>query len=171
MKKYFNVRNTITAGLIILAVITRLLPHLPNFSPVMALAIFGGFAYNDKKVAFIVPFVVMFISDLIIGFHDVMWAVYLSFALGVFIGMILSKRFTVGGLFFSSIAGSVLFFIITNFEFWLSYYNPSWATLSKAYIDAIPFFRNATAGDIMYCTMLFGGYALAGKFIPAMNKL
>jgi hypothetical protein len=63
----------------------------------------------------------MLITDAFIGFHSMIWAVYLSFVIAVFIGYLISKKVTFIKVFFSSLAGSILFFIITNFAYWLMF--------------------------------------------------
>jgi len=57
-------------GLILLGVVARLVPHLPNVTPVTAIALFGG-AYLPKRWAILLPLAVMAISDVVIGFHQV----------------------------------------------------------------------------------------------------
>ena len=79
---------TISAIIFALALF-RLLPHWPNVSPVAAMALFGGAYFADKKMAFIVPFVALFLSDLILGLHNTMVFVYAGFALTVAIGFLL----------------------------------------------------------------------------------
>ena len=77
---------------IVVIALTRLLPHPPNFSPVVAVALFGGAALADRKLAFIVPMAAMFIADLFIGFHNTMVFVYLAMALVVAFGLVLGKK-------------------------------------------------------------------------------
>ena len=83
MKKLANYRILIVFALILVAMSTRLFPHPANFTPIIAIALFSGALLGKKWYAFIVPMFIMLLSDLIIGFHDTMWAVYLSFALVV----------------------------------------------------------------------------------------
>src|ERR1039457_1672835 len=82
----------LAGGLILAAAFTRLIPHYPNFTAVGAIALFGGAYLPNRKLAFAVPFVAMLLTDLIIGFHHTMWAVYLSFGLIVLIGLQVSKN-------------------------------------------------------------------------------
>ena len=101
---------TISAIIFALALF-RLLPHWPNVSPVAAMALFGGAYFADKKMAFIVPFVALFLSDLILGLHNTMVFVYAGFALTVAIGFLLKNRVNVTNTAFAAIASSVLFFL------------------------------------------------------------
>ncbi|MCK7521524.1 MAG: hypothetical protein MZV64_29515 [Ignavibacteriales bacterium] len=73
---------------------------------------------NKKWAAFLVPLVAMFITDLVIGFHETMWAVYLSFALIVGLGITMLKEKKIGSIFFASVISSSPLFIITNFGIW-----------------------------------------------------
>ena len=68
-----------------------LLSNIPNFSPVASVALFSGFYLSNKKIALLVPIICMLISDYFIGFHSLMWAVYLSFSVTVVIGFLMKK--------------------------------------------------------------------------------
>ena len=157
---------------IILAALSRLIPHLPNFTPLAALALFGGALLNDKKTAFIIPFSAMILSDAIIGFHQQMWGVYISFLLIIMTGLRLGNNIKTGSMIGYSLLGSVLFFIITNFAVWLpgNFYPLSFNGLLECYIAAIPFFGNSILGDLFYNTILFGGFFLIKQRIPALIK-
>lgn len=114
MNNKFDIQFIIAAILIVLSVASRLLPLPANFSPIMAVALFSGFVFSNRKLALLVPLASMLLSDIVIGFHSVLVGVYVSFALIVFMGMklpALSIKNVLGG----SLAGAVLFFIITNF--------------------------------------------------------
>jgi len=66
MKSLFNLRFATISGLILLAALSRLLPHPPNFAPITAIALFGGAYFTNKRLAFLVPIIVMVLSDVII---------------------------------------------------------------------------------------------------------
>jgi hypothetical protein len=156
--------------MIFAAAFVRLIPHPPNFAPIAAMALFGGAYFNKKWAAFLVPIAAMFITDLIIGFHETMWAVYLSFALIVVIGMYLLKEKKLGNIFFASVISSVSFFIITNFGIWIStgYYAKTGAGLAACYTAAIPFFHQTLLSDLFFVGMLFGLYHLAKIKFPVL---
>lgn len=146
------------AAIIILAVLSRLIPHPPNFAPIGGLALFSGATLN-KKQAFAIPLVAMFVSDLFLGFHSTMLYVYGSFALIVFIGMQLKKiKFT--NLLLASLISSGLFYLITNFGVWAStdLYPKNMNGLIQSYILALPFFKNTLLSDLFYTFSLFYGY-------------
>ncbi len=73
-------------GMVLLAALSRLIPHPPNFAPIAALALFGGAEFGHKREAFIVPLAAMFLSDLILGLHFLIALIYGTFALIVGLG-------------------------------------------------------------------------------------
>ena len=161
MKTKFLSQQLITvASIIAVLAIFRLLPHWPNVSPVAAMALFGGAYFADKRVAFIVPFLALFLSDLFLGLHNSMVFVYTGFALTVAIGFALKNRVTVTNTLFAAVAASVVFFLLTNFGSWLmsGLYVKSSAGLMQAYVAGIPFFQNSLLGNLAYTAIIFGGY-------------
>jgi hypothetical protein len=148
--------------------IFRLLPHPPNVSPVAAMALFGGAYFTDKRLAFIVPFLALLLSDLIIGFHNTMIFVYVGFALTVCIGIWLQRNITVANVVISAVTASVLFFVITNLGAWMTWalYPMTMDGLMQAYVAGIPFFQNSLLGNLVFTGVLFGGYALVLSRYP-----
>ncbi|MGH2575927.1 MAG: DUF6580 family putative transport protein [Ignavibacteria bacterium] len=165
--------NIITAILLILfAALSRLIPHPPNFAPIVAIALFSG-VYLDKKYAFIVPIIAMLISDAIIGFHSGMIWVYGSFVIIAFLGLWLKSRKSAAGskkfgyIFGTALVSSVIFFIITNFGVWTSgFYGLDFKGLVECYAMAIPFFKNSVAGDVFYVALMFGIYEIVKYYAP-----
>jgi len=154
--------------LILIGVGLRFLPHMPNFTPIIAIALFGG-VYFSKKVALILPIAVMMISDIFIGYYEfsLMYSVYGAFLLCVALGFWLKKNkkwYTIGG---GAILSSVLFFLITNLAVWIftSWYPRDLSGLIQCYLSALPFLKNALFGDLFYVTMFFGTYELAGIWL------
>ena len=162
----------------------RLIQHDWNFAPVAAVALFAGAHFRSKSLAFLVPILAMFLSDLALGvmrddmasyaFHPLLPITYGCYALSVCMGFgvrsawnrsdrksgldgtrkKLAKAFPVLA---TALAGSIMFFVVTNFAYWVAFENSS---LVSTYIRAIPFFRGTLAGDLVYSFALFGGYAL-----------
>lgn len=159
-------------SIVLIAALCRLLPHPPNFTPIAAMALFGGAYFNSKKFAFIIPLSAMFLSDLVIGLHSTMLAVYASFAIIVLIGFLLKTRKTIIPVFTAAIASSVLFFLITNFAMWFgtALYPQNLGGLVECYIAAIPFFRYTILGDLFYISVLFGGFYLVQLRFPVLAK-
>ena len=159
----------LTLSAIIFAIaLFRILPHLPNVSPVAAMALFGGAYFADKRLAFIVPFLALLLSDLIIGFHSTMIFVYAGFALTVCIGIWIQKNITVTNVIASTVGASVLFFLLTNFGAWMTWsmYPMTMSGLMQAYVAGIPFFQNSLLGNLVFSGVMFGGYALLQSRYP-----
>ncbi len=137
----------------------RLVPHWPNFTPIAAIALFGGTFLKRKDLAFLIPVVAMLLSDVILGFHSTMFPVYMSFIAIVGMGLILQKRLTIVNTLTASLASSVLFYLVTNFASWTSGLMPypmNVGGLMQSYIAGLPFFFNGVLGDLFYNSVLFG---------------
>lgn len=163
-----NRQNTIIASLILLAIVSRVLPHPPNFAPITAIALFGGALFTNRGLAFLLPLVAMFVSDVIIGFHSHMLVIYGLFILTVLIGFALRDRISMGSVVAASLGSSVLFFLGSNLVVWYgsSMYPQTWDGLMVSYTMAIPFFQNSVLGDLFYSGVLFGAWAWAKQRYP-----
>lgn len=157
--------------LVALAVASRLLPHPLNFAPITALALFGGAHFRSKAAGLLIPLIAMLVSDFVIGFHSQMATVYGSFVLIYGLGRLLRGHVRPLPVFGASLAGSALFFVITNFGIWAfdGVYPQTGAGLADCFVAAIPFFQNTVAGDLAYSLALFGSFALAERFVPALH--
>jgi hypothetical protein len=166
-------RFTVLAGIILTAAAFRILPHPHNFSPIAALALFGGAQFADKRAAFLVPLAAMFLGDLVLGLHALIPVIYGCFALIVCLGFWLRKQKSAGRIAVAALAGSMLFFALTNFAVWAgtSLYPKTGAGLAECYLAAIPFFKNTLTGDLFYTTVLFGGLALAEWRLPRLREV
>ena len=170
--RIFTPKVLIVAGIILFAAIMRLVPHYPNFTPVAALALFGGAHLGRRWLAFMVPLAAMFFSDLFLGFHGFMVPVYVSFALVVFLGTLVGKNIKIATVIGGALAGSLLFFLITNFAVWAGspYYPQSFAGLMQSYTMAIPFFHTSLLGDLFYSGVFFGSFYLVQQYYPALKE-
>jgi hypothetical protein len=150
----------------------RLVPHPPNFSPIAAMALFSGAYLPKRALAFVAPFAALLLSDAVLGFYAGMNFVYFSFALTVLIGWAVASRKTPLAIGAAAIASSVLFFVLTNFGMWLfsGFYPLTSAGLVACFVAAIPFFQNTLAGDLFFTALLFGGFALLERFLPAIRQ-
>ena len=173
MKNIFTPRFITLSLIVLIAAITRLIPHAPNFTPIAAIALFGGANFNSKWAAFLVPLSAMFLSDLFIGFYGVnMIAVYISFALIALIGTFISKNQGIGSIATATISSSLMFFVVTNFAVWMGNpaYPQTFSGLLECYYVAIPFYNNSLMGDLFYSSILFGGFYFARLKFPALAK-
>ncbi|MCS7237505.1 MAG: hypothetical protein NZ899_04455 [Thermoguttaceae bacterium] len=173
-------RLWVALGMILAAAAARLLPHPPNLTPIGAMALFGGAAFSDRRVAFGIPLAAMFLSDVALGllagdlritFHPHMPFVYLAFAIQVVLGMVFLRRLSVLRVGTVAFAGALQFFVLTNFAVWAigNWYPKTWAGLAECYVAALPFFQNQLIGDLGYSAVLFGAWALAERFLPAAH--
>lgn len=166
------VRTTI--ALSIFSILARLIPHLPNFAPVGALALMAG-VYGPKRWGVIFPISVMLISDYFIGFYDLRLAgvVYGSFVLMYLLGRMMKNAASFSNTLLVSLGGSVIFYLATNFAVWLfsGWYSPEPGGLLYSYLLALPFFKNTLMGNLFYATAFYGVYALALKNYPVGGYL
>jgi hypothetical protein len=160
----------IVTSMIFIASLIRLIPHPPNFTPIAAMALFGGAYFSKKQFAFIIPISAMIITDAVIGFHSLSWLVYLSFALIVLVGIIMLNKVTIKNVVIASLISSTSFFLITNFGVWLgsNFYQQNISGLIECYVAAIPFFSNNILGDLMYSGVLFGVYEWLKSVNPSL---
>lgn len=173
MKFKITPRITFIFSVILFGALMRLIPHWPNFTPIAAMALFGGAYFKKKHLAFLIPLVAMFVSDLVLGLHQWMIAVYISFALVVGIGILLRSHIKVGTVLLASLSSSLLFFIITNFAMWVGspFYPQNMGGLIECYVAALPFLNNGILGDLFFSTVFFGGFYLAQLRFPVLARI
>jgi hypothetical protein len=164
-------------AVVLIGAALRLVPHPSNFSPIGAMALFGGAHLARRSrlsqvLAFVLPLAAMLLSDAVLGFHNQMVAVYGSFLLVTALGYGLRAKPAAGRVALASVAGSLIFFVITNFSMWAEggWYERSAKGLATCYIAAVPFLQNSLAGDLFFTAVLFGGYALAQKLVPRLAQ-
>ncbi len=154
------------AVIIGIGALARFLPHPPNFTPIAALALVGG-AYLDRRYGFALPLVALFVSDIFIGFHDLMVYVYASFLIVGVLGVWVGRNKTVLRMTTATLTGSIIFFVVTNFGVWLGtkgiLYPATFEGLIECYTLAIPFFRTSLLGDVLFAGVLFGIFEYARR--------
>ena len=160
------------------AALARLLPHAPNFTPIGALALFGGAHFKDLRLAMGVPLASMLLSDVLLALtvyglaaFSMIPYVYLSFIVVVGLGRLVRTRRGIGPIALGALASSILFFVVTNFGVWLksTLYPPTFEGLLTCYTTAIPFFRNTVASDALFAAVLFGGFAIAERSFESIR--
>ena len=167
-----HIKILLIASIIFLVSLTRLVPHLPNFTPILALAIFGGAYLPNRIIALSLPILAMFLSDLIIGFHSQIYAVYVTIIVLSLLGNMIKTK-NIKNLAITGFAGSLIFFMITNFSVWLSgvLYPLTIDGLLQCYIMAIPFFHNSLISTLLFLGILFFGYTFAEKKYQVLKKI
>ena len=159
---------------IFIGVILRLLPHPPNFAPIAAIALFGG-VYLTRKISLIIPLLAMLVSDIFLCFYQplLMAFVYGSFLICVILGFWLKKHKKWFTIFGTSLLGSLIFFLLTNFAVWVftPWYTKTFSGIIQCYLMALPFFKNTLLGDLFYVFCFFGVYELVRIWISKKFKI
>ncbi len=160
-------RWTLALLLVVIAIAGRLAPHPDNFTPLLAVALFAGAALPGA-LAWLVPLAALAASDLVLGheFTALSIVVYAAMLGGAALGRWLGSRRTWLKTGFAALAGSLFFFVVTNFAVWLighgqSLYPRTLEGLIDCYAAALPFLRNGLAGDLFWTAVLFGLFDLA----------
>ncbi|MEO1515007.1 MAG: DUF6580 family putative transport protein [Bacteroidota bacterium] len=182
--KKFDLRYGIVIIMILLAALSRLMPHPPNFTPVTGMALFGAAYLNRRWLALVIPLVALWISNLILDntvyaqYYDgfvwfspfTIW-VYISIAAIVGIGYIFLKKVSFGRVASVTLLASLLFFFVTNFGSWLAsdMYPKNASGLLACYIAGIPFYWKTLAGDLFYTGVLFGIFEWMQRSVPALR--
>jgi len=169
--------------LVIIAALYRVIPSRPfGFAPQWAMAVFAGAVIKDKKWAFIMPVLSMFISDLLYqvlyiggisdmkGFYEGQWQNYLLFTLLVFVGLAI-KKINILQITIASFAAPTLYFLVSNFLVWASSGTTrgldrprTFNGLLLCYTDGIPFYKMSILATLIFSAILFGSYILARNY-------
>jgi len=145
-------------SLILILVLARLIPHPPNFTPIIAVAILSGYFFKNIYLSFAALLISLLLADFFIGFYNNMLFVYLSLLLIVFIFHKISEKMNFKNLFICGFIGSLIFFIISNFGVWVLGspgvldlpYEKNLNGLVECYILAIPFFGNTFLSTLIF---------------------
>lgn len=176
--------------MVILLILSRLMPHPPNFTPLAAVGLFGAAWFSQRSVSFLIPLAALWLSNLIMdnavyarlypeyyeGFsllgstHS--WFTYGAFILVIAMGFGLLRRLSAGRLLGASLLASLVFFAVSNFGVWLldPLYAKDGLGLAAAYIAGLPFLLNTALGDLFYVGLLFGTFEWARRRMPALQK-
>ena len=133
----------------------RILPHPPNFTPILAAGIYAGYFFKKFYLAAFIIFFGMLIGDLYLGLHGFMFFTYSALLFPVILGIYLKKDNSLN-LLISSLFSSIVFFIVTNFGVWLlsGMYENNFNGLIKCYIAAIPFFHNTILSTLIFVYLI-----------------
>ena len=145
-------------SLILILALARLIPHPPNFTPIIAVAIMSGYFFKNINLSFLTLIVAMLVSDLFIGFYENVIFVYASLLLITFVFHKISNKINFKNLFIYGFAGSLIFFVVSNFGVWALgspgvydiAYEKSLSGLIECYILAIPFFGNTFLSTLIF---------------------
>lgn len=177
--------QTFVVSLVVLGVcLLRIIPHTNNFSPIIALAIFGSLHYKNKTLAYIVPILCLWFSDYVINnfiynlsdsvvwFYEGFYWQYISYIIIILLSLNFnSKKICFKNTSLLIISSSLIFFFITNFGFWISsgLYSHDLLGLSQCYIAALPFYKGTLLGTIFYTPLFIGFYYLLQKKVTTLR--
>ena len=139
-------------SLILILVFARLIPHPPNFTPIIAVAILSSYFFRNVYLSITTLLVSMLLADVFIGFYKDMLFVYISLLLIPIIFFKISSKINYKNLFIFGFVGALIFYLISNFGVWLvgNLYSKDIDGLVECYYLAIPFFRNTLFSTIFY---------------------
>ena len=151
-KIFFNKQNVFPFIILFIMVISRLIPHPPNFTPILAVAMMSGYFFKNLKNSIFILAFTMILSDIVLGFHNTMLFVYLPLFLIVVFVFKFKKEVNSKNLFILGFGSSLLFFIISNFGVWLlgNMYEKTINGLIDCYFMAIPFYKNTFLSTIIF---------------------
>lgn len=146
-------------ALVLFGIVWRLMPHVPNFAPIGAIALIAGLALGWKKSLWVV-LGIMLISDLVVGFYPGMQWTWLSFLLIVGFGLHVKKLAPHWRIPAGVLGSSGLFFIVSNFGTWIAsgMYSLDFAGLIQCYVMALPFLKATLLSDLLFTTLLLTAY-------------
>lgn len=150
--------------LLALAASWRLVPHPDNMTPVMAVALFAGLWLRPPLLRAAAPIGVLFLSDLVIGFHDTMLFVYLAMLVPVLCAPLLRGR-GAGRYAGMAVINALVFFLVTNAGVWWvsGMYAPDLHGLLQSYLMGLPFLWKTLAGDVFFTLVFYQAFALAAQ--------
>ncbi len=166
-----NIKNITITGIILVAVVSRFIPHPPNFTPILAICMFSGIMFQDKKLSFLIPIIMMVISDAFLGFHNNLFWVYGTLLLIVGMGIYMQDKVKLPTVILGVTSSSIGFFLITNFGVWLGSisYPQTLSGLALCYTAGIPFLKNTILSNFLFSGIFFAVYSIVSRIIPELK--
>jgi hypothetical protein len=179
----------VIVALVAIGVAGRLVPHMPNFAPVTATALFCG-AYMSRRQSFAALAAILLVSDYMLLYikpygassfdhfyapwllwHSTLPFIYASFGISAAVGWWVKSRRSSGYVVAAALFCSVQFFLISNAGVWAAgMYDRGLAGLMQSYTMALPFFRGTALGDLFYTSVFFGGFELLRGFAGSLRR-
>jgi len=166
-----NGKNLNIVSLIVLLAFSRLIPHPPNFTPIIAVAIMSAYFFKNVYFSMFVLIASMFISDIFIGFYANIYIIYFTVSIITLVFFRFAKNLNSKNLLIFSFFGSFVFFVISNFGVWLvsGMYEKSLSGLIYCYTLAIPFFVNTLVSTILYSYLAYYANRLLNKKLLSIH--
>ena len=159
-------------SLVLILAFSRIIPHPPNFTPIITIAIMSGYLFRNIYLSIATLLISMLLSDAFIGFYKNIFFVYLSLIFIVYIFYKIGNKINFKNMFLFSIFGSSIFYLISNFGVWYlgSLYEKNFNGLIECYFLAIPFFKNTLISTIIFSYAAFFTNSLHIKNYKTKNK-
>lgn len=173
-KKYLDL--IIAFILVAIAVSTRTIFHIgPNVELVTFSTLAGGYFLTNKKLALLLPIIIMLISDSIIGNTSIFLFTWSAFFITPILGILLRSPFIkhkfkdLPDIFRPSVLGLagttlsiIIFYLWTNFGVVVTtaMYPDTFGGLLSSYFNALPFLKNQLFGNLIFTPILFAGFQL-----------
>lgn len=166
-----NYQLLIAALLVAVGIGLRLVPHIPNFAPVAAIALFAG-ALLGWRMAIWLSLIIMAVSDLFIGFYSGFYFTWIGFLLIAVFGVSLRNSHFLTRVSAGAVGGGMIFYLVSNFGVWLTstMYPLTFAGLLQSYAMGIPFFRTSLLANLFYAAVLFGSYEVVRYMVVHRRK-
>jgi hypothetical protein len=179
-----NLRFSLLTALILLCAFSRIIPHIPNFSPLGAIGLFGAAHFSKKWQAFLIPIAATWLSDLFINnviyaqfypkftwFYEGFYWQYGSYLIITLTGLGILNKINIPKVLTGTLASTAIFFLVSNFGCWIgsTTYPQNLGGLITCYAAGIPFLKGTLLGDLFYSGVLFGTFALAQYKFPVLR--
>lgn len=179
-----KIRIGVLTAFILLAAFSRIIPHIPNFSPLGAMALFGAAHFTKKWQAFLIPIAATWVSDLFINnmiyaeyypnftwFYQGFYWQYASYLAIVLSAIFILKKINPARVLVGAFSSTAIFFLLSNFGCWIgsTFYPQNFGGLITCYAAGIPFLKGTMLGDVFYSTALFGSYSLVQNSFPVLR--
>ena len=180
-----HLRFTVLTVLIVACAFSRMIPHLPNFSPLGAIGLFGAAYFSKKWQAFLIPILATWLSDLFINnviygqyFPEFTWFYpgfywqYGSYLLITLAGIFIFKKVNTKRVLAGTLASTLIFFVVSNFGVWVGglMYPKNTTGLIACYLAGIPYIKGTLLGDLFYSGILFSSFALLQNRFPVLKS-
>ena len=152
---------------------------IANFSGIGAVALFGGFYLSNKAGSFLLPMVVLFLSDLGLsltmgsayGFYEGWYYTYIAFALMIGVGRLFFNKVNVKNILTASFVAVFIHWIVADFGVWLgsTMYPQTLAGFWACLVMAIPFELKFLAATLIYSAVMFGIFETLQLKYPALS--
>ena len=150
---------------ILLLALSRIIPHPPNFTPILASSIMAPLLIKDRVYGVALPILAVFISDIIIGFHSYQLAVYFSLIVISSITPMKKNYLYLGSM---AIGSSIWFYLITNFAVWSmsSMYPKTIEGILSCYVLALPFLTSTLVSALLFTFLI----TWSSEILSSLNK-